>query len=131
MSRTVFVVSMVVLAGAALVVSSGCSTSQPGIAAAGNASASGSADPGPADPVGEQPDQVSAAEIEKALASLSTEDRALAAKQRVCPVTEEPLGSMGTPVKVHVRGRDVFLCCKGCEGELRAQAEADPAQGAK
>jgi hypothetical protein len=123
MSRTVLVLSMVVLVGATLVVSSGCGTSQLGAIPGANTSPSAAAHHGPSDSVGEQPDQVSDSEIQKALASLSTEDRALAAKQRACPVTEEPLGSMGTPVKVRVLGRDVLLCCAGCEGELRAKAE--------
>ena len=34
------------------------------------------------------------------LAKLSPDDRALAKKQKLCPVTEMPLGSMGTPIKV-------------------------------
>ncbi len=58
----------------------------------------------------------------EALAALSPEDRALAEKQKVCPVMGSPLGSMGTPVKVTVEGRDVFLCCEGC----RPAIEADP-----
>jgi hypothetical protein len=58
----------------------------------------------------------------EALAALSPEDRALAAKQRVCPVSGEPLGSMGTPVKVTVEGRDVLLCCQGCVSAV----EGDP-----
>lgn len=57
-----------------------------------------------------------------ALASLSPEDRALAEKQRVCPVSGDPLGSMGTPVKVTIEGREVLLCCEGC----RPAIEADP-----
>lgn len=61
--------------------------------------------------------------IEKALAQLSAVDRALAEKQKICPVSGEPLGSMGTPVKVNVNGRDVFLCCAGCEDALRDQPE--------
>lgn len=36
------------------------------------------------------------------------------AQQKLCPVMDEPLGSMGTPLKVTGLGRDVFLCCKGC-----------------
>jgi hypothetical protein len=59
-------------------------------------------------------------EIEAALANLSSEDRALAAKQKTCPVTDELLGSMGTPIKVTVEGREVFLCCKGCEDEIKS-----------
>ena len=36
------------------------------------------------------------------------------ALQKLCPVMDEPLGSMGTPLKVSGLERDVFLCCKGC-----------------
>ena len=57
-------------------------------------------------------------EIVKALASLSPADRALAQKQRICPVTDEPLGAMGAPMKVSVQGRDVFVCCAGCKDPL-------------
>jgi hypothetical protein len=32
------------------------------------------------------------------------------------------LGSMGTPVKVVISGKPVFLCCEGC----REKALADP-----
>ena len=35
--------------------------------------------------------------------------------QKICPVTGKPLGSMGTPARVVVSGRVVFLCCDGCE----------------
>jgi len=59
------------------------------------------------------------AEINEALAKLSLEDRALAEKQKICPVTDEPLGSMGTPIKVTVEGREAFVCCEGCVDELR------------
>ena len=46
----------------------------------------------------------------------------LIARQKVCPVTDEPLGgAMGPPVKVTVDGRVVFLCCKACERDLRAE----------
>src|SRR5205085_434526 len=52
------------------------------------------------------------------LESLSTADRALAIEQKLCPVTGKPLGSMGTPPRVVVAGKTVFLCCKGCESAL-------------
>ena len=58
------------------------------------------------------------AEIDGALALLSTTDRALADKQKVCPVSGDPLGAMGTPIKLTVQGNDVFICCKGCEEPL-------------
>jgi Cu(I)/Ag(I) efflux system membrane fusion protein len=48
----------------------------------------------------------------------------LAAKQKICPVTGEPLDAMGGPVRVVIEGRVVFICCKGCEGPLRK----DPAK---
>jgi Cu(I)/Ag(I) efflux system membrane fusion protein len=49
------------------------------------------------------------------------EDRLLAAKQKICPVTGEPLDSMGGPVRVEVAGRVVFVCCKGCVESLRKE----------
>jgi hypothetical protein len=57
------------------------------------------------------------------LAELSPADRVLAEKQKVCPVSEEPLGSMGKPVEVTVKGRVVFLCCDGCEADLKANPD--------
>lgn len=51
-------------------------------------------------------------------------DRAQAKRQRRCPVTRKPLGSMGLPVRVEINGRVVFLCCSGCEDRLRS----DPAR---
>ena len=61
-------------------------------------------------------------EVAKALSQLSPEDRAAAEEQKVCPVTDEQLGSMGKPVKVTVKDRDVYLCCEGC----RETIESDP-----
>jgi membrane fusion protein, copper/silver efflux system len=55
--------------------------------------------------------------------ALSPADRALAARQKVCPVTGQPLDSMGGPVRVVVAGRTVFVCCEGCEAPLRAAPE--------
>ncbi len=54
---------------------------------------------------------------------LAASDRPAARRQMTCPVTGKPLGSMGVPVKVEVRGRTVFLCCVGCEGAIRADPE--------
>jgi hypothetical protein len=53
--------------------------------------------------------------------SLSEADRLLATKQKICPVSGEPLDSMGGPVRVVVGGRTVFVCCKGCEEPLRKE----------
>lgn len=54
------------------------------------------------------------------LAKLLAEDRAAAEKQRVCPVSNEPLGSMGVPIKVDVKGQSVWICCDGCREDLLA-----------
>ena len=53
------------------------------------------------------------------LAKLSPEDRALAEKQKVCPVSGERLGAMDKPVKITVKGQTVFLCCAGCENAIK------------
>jgi YHS domain-containing protein len=53
------------------------------------------------------------------LAELSEADRALALKQKVCPVSGELLGSMGKPFKVTVKGQTFFLCCDGCQDDLK------------
>jgi YHS domain-containing protein len=63
-------------------------------------------------------DDVASPEVLASLSELSDEDRALAERQRVCPVTMFPLGSMGTPPKVEVDGQTVFLCCEGCREAL-------------
>lgn len=65
-----------------------------------------------------------AAKIDAALASLSADDRALATKQKICPVSGEDLGGMGAPLKVSVAGQEVFVCCESCKEPLLA----DPAK---
>ena len=44
-------------------------------------------------------------------------DRLLIAAQEICPVTGDPLGSMGGPVRAKSGQRTVFLCCKSCLGQ--------------
>jgi hypothetical protein len=61
--------------------------------------------------------------IKASLALLSTEDRALAEKQKICPVSGEPLGTMGAPKKINVAGRYVFICCPGCEEDLTSHPD--------
>lgn len=58
------------------------------------------------------------ASVKASLAKLSDTDRVVAEKQRVCPVSDEPLGAMGIPRKVTVKGQDVFLCCDDCKEAL-------------
>jgi hypothetical protein len=52
------------------------------------------------------------------MAALSEADRAVAIQQKICPVSDEPLGTMGTPIKVRVDGRDVYVCCEHCKEPL-------------
>ncbi len=59
-----------------------------------------------------------------ALAKLSDADRQCAVAQQVCPVTGEPLGSMGKPIKVVDGERELFVCCAGCEEEAKANFDA-------
>lgn len=63
------------------------------------------------------------AKIEANLAKLSAEDRVLAEKQKMCPVTEDPLGAMGVPIKLDVKGQTVFLCCKGCKDDFENEPD--------
>lgn len=55
--------------------------------------------------------------------ALAPADRALAKEQATCPVTGQPLGSMGVPKRVVVSGRVVYLCCGGCEPRLLRKPE--------
>ena len=64
-------------------------------------------------------DELTAAELEEirtAFEPLNGVDHDLATKQVICPVTEVRLGTlgMGTPIKLEIKGRDVFICCEGC-----------------
>lgn len=53
--------------------------------------------------------------IEASLAKLSPVDRKAAEEQGYCAnEPESKLGSMGVPLKIAVKGRDVFVCCKDC-----------------
>jgi hypothetical protein len=63
-------------------------------------------------------DDAQSAEMIAALSDLSEEDRTLVEKQRICPVTDCPLGSMGTPPKVDLNGQPIFICCEGCRESL-------------
>ena len=72
------------------------------------------------------------AKIKTALAKLSDADRGLAEVQRFCPVMETGrLGSMGTPVKLMVAGKPVFVCCAGCEEDALANPKVTLAKTEK
>ncbi|MFW6170560.1 MAG: hypothetical protein ACODAD_08720 [Planctomycetota bacterium] len=68
-------------------------------------------------------DQAGNGQYEDALSELSPADRELAEKQKVCPVSDQPLGSMGKPIKVTVEGQDVLLCCSACESQIKENPE--------
>jgi membrane fusion protein, copper/silver efflux system len=57
------------------------------------------------------------------IAKLAAGDRERALAQRLCPVSGEPLGSMGVPIKVVLKGRPAFLCCKGCENQAKSNPD--------
>ncbi|TWT51408.1 Archaeal TRASH domain protein [Rubripirellula amarantea] len=66
-----------------------------------------------------QPAVTTAAKI---TVSTSTQaDAAAIAAQKVCPVMDEPLGGMGTPIKVMVGDKPIYLCCKGCIKKIQAE----------
>lgn len=60
-------------------------------------------------------------EISRAIAQLPPADQEAARRQRLCPVSDEPLGSMGAPYKMTVEGTDVYLCCEGCKELVHEQ----------
>jgi hypothetical protein len=68
----------------------------------------------PAATTAETTENAADAEIEKALANLSPEDRELVVLMKDCPVSGEPLGSMGEPIKITKGGKSLFICCEGC-----------------
>ena len=64
------------------------------------------------------PDEI--AEIKK----LPAAEQDLALKQALCPVSGHHLGSMEKPIKVTAEGRTFFLCCEGCEPDLKKDPKA-------
>jgi hypothetical protein len=62
--------------------------------------------------------------IQTFMAKLAPEDRKLAEAQVFCAIDQESrLGSMGPILKVICKGKPVFVCCKGCEAEARANPD--------
>ena len=50
-------------------------------------------------------------------------DDAAIRDQATCPVTNQPLGDHGQPLKVVIDGQPIFVCCKGCVNKLRQQPD--------
>ena len=67
--------------------------------------------------------QLTADEL-KNIEQLPDADRKQALAQRICPVTGKPLGSMGVPVAIMLRGQPVYLCCAGCKGKAKREPDA-------
>lgn len=66
--------------------------------------------------------------IADSIAKLDGADKKAAEAQKFCAVQDSiRLGAMGTPAKVSVGGKDVFLCCEAC----KAAALKDPAKTLK
>lgn len=64
------------------------------------------------------------AKIKAALNKLSTPDRRLAEAQELCPIQQDtPLGKMGVPLKVFIKGQPVFLCCVGCKEDAQSNPD--------
>ncbi len=57
------------------------------------------------------------------ITTVTEEDAPAIAEQKICPVMDEPLGSMGAPIKVLVGVRPMYLCCRGCVKKI----QQDPA----
>jgi hypothetical protein len=55
---------------------------------------------------------------------LPEDEQAAAMAQAVCPVSGHHLGFMGIPAKTTVLGRTIYLCCSGCEEDVKADPEA-------
>ena len=76
-------------------------------------------------------DKKDSADVAAERAKLSPEDRRLVEAQELCPITKMQLGSMGPPIKLTLNGETVFLCCKNCVAEARANPEKTLAEVAK
>jgi len=60
------------------------------------------------------------AEIKK----LPAAEQTVALAQMVCPVSGKNLGSMDMPLKQTVNGKDFYLCCSGCEDDVKKDPAA-------
>ena len=64
----------------------------------------------------DHPAEAADPKVSATLAKLSSEDRQIVEAQKFCAVmNQKKLGSMGTPLKLEIKGEPVFLCCAGCK----------------
>ncbi len=54
---------------------------------------------------------------------LPQDEQDAAIAQAVCPVSTHHLGSMGKPMKVSAEGRTFYICCDGCEGDVKSNGK--------
>lgn len=98
-----------------------------GFALAGSFASTGSSQEQPKTAPGQKAaadPKTAAAKLETALSKLPKADRTLADAQRYCPTMDSTrLGAMGTPVKIMIDGKPVFLCCAGCEKDAKADGK--------
>jgi hypothetical protein len=60
-----------------------------------------------------------------AIAKLPAADQVLAEAQIFCPIAKgSRLGSMGTPMKLMLEKKPVFICCQSCEDSARENSRA-------
>ncbi|HEY2785734.1 MAG TPA: hypothetical protein VGJ05_12260 [Fimbriiglobus sp.] len=110
-------------------------------AGCGGSSSTAPSAPPPTKPsaAAEPPAKDGDADIKANLAKLSPEDRKIAEAQKVCPMTGDKLGEMGTPIKLTLKGQTVFVCCNSCvkgaekdpDATLKKLAEAKAKDGKK
>ena len=63
------------------------------------------------------------------LARLPAKERAAAEAQKFCAIAEGSfLGVMGPPIKLDLKGKTAFVCCKGCTAKAQANPAATLAQ---
>ncbi|MGB7347548.1 MAG: hypothetical protein WBD20_25220 [Pirellulaceae bacterium] len=73
------------------------------------------------DAVKSNPTKYAAGRPQITVTTATQADAAGIAAQKVCPVMDEPLGGMGTPIKVMVGDKPIYLCCKGCIKKIQAE----------
>ncbi len=59
-----------------------------------------------------------------AIKELPQAEQDAAIAQAVCPVSTKHLGGMGKPMKVTAEGRTFYICCDGCEDEVKTNGKA-------
>ncbi len=65
------------------------------------------------------------AKLNAILAKMNQEDKHIVRMQEFCPVLKQSrLGSMGTPIKLIIEGKTVFICCKGCREKALSDSKS-------